>query len=84
MRFEPVLSDAALHDQFYPKPCGVFHGLPDKGRDLLLFLAEHVDDQFVVYLEDDFGMDASGGEFTVDAVHGDFDDVGGAALYGGR
>ena len=52
MRFEPVAAHAVIHHQTDFERGGGLHGFGDDGHDALLLGAEHIDDQFVMHLQD--------------------------------
>ncbi len=76
MRFEPVSAHAVIHHQTDFERGGGLHGFGDDGHDALLLGAEHIDDQFVMHLQDHLRADAFGGETAVYVDHGDLHDVG--------
>ena len=80
MRFEPVASDAGIGDKPHLELRRGLHALGDDLRDALLLRTEHIDDQFVMHLQDHPRTDALGGETPVNVDHGDLHDVGRRAL----
>ena len=61
---------------------GGFHDVEDFGDKLGFLVGVEVEDEFVVDLEEHFGLIGLFAEELVDADHGDLDHVGGGALDG--
>ena len=83
MGLEPVGADADVDDDGDGKGKGVDHGVADELAGGVFLVEGHVEDEFVVDLEEHAGAEVVVVEFSGDAGHGEFDHVGGGALNGG-
>lgn len=79
--FCPVASDADRDVEWNRGRRDAWHDLLDDLSQCTLFIGWHFEEQFVVNLQHDPGSQGALGEGCFDAVHGQFDDVGGGALY---
>ena len=65
------------------KLVGIFHHFAHHAGGLFQFLFRAFQEQFVMHLEQQAGLQASFGQGIRQADHGNLDDIGGGALDGG-
>src|ERR1700722_17755694 len=80
VRCGPVEADAGVDDQWHRERRGALHDLAGQGLGLVDLLVGHLEQQFVVHLQQHAGLEPGGRECRRDADHGALDDVGGTAL----